>query len=84
MPNVTIYTTPYCPYCVAAKRLLNRKNVMFEEIDVSGRPDLRQEMEERAGRYTVPQIWIGDVHIGGCNELYDMEDEGRLDALLAA
>ena len=85
MRKVTIYTTRFCPYCVAAKRLLTRKNVAFEEIDVGGRPDRRQEMQEKAaGSYTVPQIWIGEVHVGGCDELYELEDQGRLDALLAA
>jgi glutaredoxin 3 len=85
MRKVTIYTTRFCPYCVAAKRLLTRKKVAFEDIDVGGRPDLRREMQEKAaGRYTVPQIWIGEVHVGGCDELYELEDQGRLDALLAA
>ena len=73
------------PLLRAAKRLLGRKGVAFEEIDVGGQPHLRQEMlEKAAGRYTVPQIWIGDMHVGGCDELYELEDQGRLDALLAA
>lgn len=84
MPKVTIYTTRFCPYCVAAKRLLARKNVAVDEIDVGGQPHLRQEMQAKAGGlHTVPQIWIGEVHVGGCDELYDLEDQGRLDALLA-
>ena len=84
MPKVTIYTTRFCPYCVAAKRLLSAKCVAFEEIDVGGQSYLRQKMQEKAaGRHTVPQIWIGDMHIGGCDELYELEDQGRLDALLA-
>lgn len=83
MPKITIYTTRFCSYCVAAKRLLARKGVAFEEIDVGSRPHLRQEMQEKSGRYTVPQIWIGDEHVGGCDELYELEDQGRLDALLA-
>jgi glutaredoxin 3 len=85
MPKVTIYTTPFCPYCLMAKRLLQGKGVAFEEIGVSGRPELREEMRIKAGgRYTVPQIWIGDTHVGGCDELYDLDSEGGLDALLAA
>jgi glutaredoxin 3 len=85
MPKVTIYTTRFCPYCIAAKRLLTSKKIAFEEIAVDGRPDLRETMTARAGgAYTVPQIWIGDVHVGGCDELYALENAGRLDALLAA
>jgi glutaredoxin 3 len=85
MPKVTIYTTRFCPYCIAAKRLLASKQVAFEEIAVDRRPDLRETMTARAGgAYTVPQIWIGDVHVGGCDELYELEDAGRLDPLLSA
>ena len=85
MPKVTIYTTRFCPYCIAAKRLLASKKIAFEEIAVDGRRDLRETMTARAGgAYTVPQIWIGDVHVGGCDELYALENAGRLDALLAA
>lgn len=85
MPKVTIYTTRFCPYCIAAKRLLTSKKIAFDEIAVDGRSDLREEMTERAGgAYTVPQIWIGDVHVGGCDELYELENAGRLDPLLAA
>jgi len=83
MAKVTIYTTRFCPYCLMAKRLLTRKGVDFEEIDVGGRPDLRAEMEERSKRYTVPQIWIGDTHVGGCDDLHALEDRGELDRLLA-
>jgi glutaredoxin 3 len=85
MPKVTIYTTRFCPYCLAAKRLLTSKQVAFEEVAVDGRRDLREAMIERAGgAYTVPQIWIGDTHVGGCDELYALENAGRLDPLLAA
>ncbi len=85
MPKVTIYTTRFCPYCLAAKRLLTKKQVAFEEIAVDGRSDLRDAMTERAGgAYTVPQVWIGDTHVGGCDELYALESAGRLDPLLAA
>jgi glutaredoxin 3 len=84
MQKVTIYTTSLCPYCVMAKRLLKNKGADYEEIDVGRRADLRAEMTEKAGgRYTVPQIWIGDTHVGGCDDLYALEDAGRLDALLA-
>jgi glutaredoxin 3 len=84
MPPVEIYTTPYCPYCGWAKELLNKKNVPFKEIDVSGKPDLLAEMTKRAnGRTTVPQIFIGTAHVGGCDDLYALNDEGKLDPLLA-
>jgi glutaredoxin 3 len=82
MPPVTIYTTPYCPYCTAAKSLLKRKRVDFEEIDVS-KPAARQAMTERAGgQYTVPQIFIGGYHAGGCDELHALDAKGELDRLL--
>lgn len=83
MAKVTIYTTRICPYCMMAKRLLTRKGVSFVEIDVGGKAALRAEMEERSGRHTVPQIWIGDTHVGGCDDLHALEDAGRLDGLLA-
>jgi glutaredoxin 3 len=83
MPPVEIYTTPYCPYCIAAKELLGKKGVAFKEIDVSGNRDLRSQMTERAnGGYTVPQIFIGATHVGGCDDLYALEEEGKLDPLL--
>ena len=85
MPQVTLYTTMFCPYCHMAKRLLERKGVEFEEIDVSANPELRRAMTERAGgRHTVPQIFIGDVHVGGCDDLHALERSGRLDDLLEA
>jgi len=84
MPPVEIYTTRYCPYCHAAKALLTRKGVAFMEIDLSSQRERRAEMIERAqGRTTVPQIFIGDLHVGGCDDLHALDDEGRLDALLA-
>lgn len=84
MPNVELYTTPSCPYCHAAKDLLRRKGVKFNEINVMGDPAKRQEMVARAGgRMTVPQIFIGQTHVGGCDDLYDLDHEGRLDPLLA-
>jgi glutaredoxin 3 len=85
MPAVEIYTTPYCPYCQWAKELLNKKSVKFVEIDVSGDRALRAKMTERAnGRTTVPQIFIGATHVGGCDDLYALEDAGKLDPLLVA
>jgi glutaredoxin 3 len=84
MSSIKIYTTPYCPYCGWAKELLNRKGVPFTEIDVSGDRSLRAEMTQRAlGRTTVPQIFIGDTHVGGCDDLYALEEAGKLDLLLA-
>lgn len=85
MKKVEIYTTPTCGYCHAAKRLLLKKGVDYEEIDVSRSPDLRAAMVTRAGgRRTVPQIFIGDAHVGGCDDLYELDSSGKLDPLLAA
>jgi glutaredoxin 3 len=84
MVQVTIYTRDYCYYCQAAKELLSRKAVPFTEINTTGRPELRAEMLGRAnGRTTVPQIFVGKVHVGGCDDLYALERAGRLDPLLA-
>jgi glutaredoxin 3 len=83
-PKITIYTTRYCPYCHAAKALLNKKGVSFDEIDVSD-PALRQKMTQRAnGQRTVPQIFIGDKHVGGCDDIHDLDARGQLDPLLQA
>ena len=83
MSKIEIYTTRYCPYCTSAKALLNRKNVQFTEIDVSGDPAGRAKMIQRAnGRMTVPQIFIGEVHVGGSDELHELERAGKLDPLL--
>ena len=79
---VTIYTTGWCPYCSRAKSLLTRKGVGFEEIDVESAPEKRAEMQTRSGRRSVPQIFIGDQHVGGCDDLHALEDAGKLDALL--
>jgi glutaredoxin 3 len=85
MPKVTIYTTSLCPYCQAAKALLKRKDVAFQEIDVSYDPDERKRMMDRAdGRRTVPQIFIGSMHVGGSDDLHALERDGKLDALLRA
>mgnify|MGYP001770225502 FL=1 len=83
MTPVTIYTTAWCPYCHRAKALLAAKGAPFEEIDVTMDGRLRAEMEAKAGRHTVPQIWIGDAHVGGCDDLQALDRAGRLDALLA-
>ena len=84
MKTVRIYTTPICPYCVRAKSLLSKKGAAFEEIDVMMDPDARREMEDKSGgARTVPQIFIGDTHVGGCDDLHALEREGKLDALLA-
>ncbi|HKA73801.1 MAG TPA: glutaredoxin 3 [Xanthobacteraceae bacterium] len=84
MAAVEIYTRDYCYYCHAAKELLKRKGVSFTEIDITGRAERRNEMIQRAnGRTTVPQIFIGEMHVGGCDDLHALEAEGRLDALLS-
>ena len=84
MTPVEIYTTRFCPYCVAAKALLTRKGVPFREVDVSLDRNLREEMIQRAhGRMTVPQIFIGSTHVGGSDDLHALERAGRLDTLLA-
>ena len=83
MPKIKIYTTPICPYCVRAKSLLKKKGAAFEEVDVFMDADARAEMEEKSeGRRTVPQIFIGDKHVGGCDDLYELESQGQLDPLL--
>ncbi len=83
MPPVEIYTTPFCPYCHDAKALLKKKNVAFTEIDVSRDRELRRAMTARAnGRTTVPQIFIGATHVGGCDDLYALDGAGGLDPLL--
>ena len=83
MARIEIYTTRYCGYCQSAKALLSRKGVAFSEIDVTGDHEERSRMIERAnGRMTVPQIFIGSPHVGGFDDLYDLERAGRLDPLL--
>lgn len=85
IPPVTIYATGRCPFCIMARRLLQDKAISFTEIRVDLQPQERQRMRERAaGAHTVPQIFIGDTHVGGCDELYALERAGRLDALLQA
>lgn len=82
MARIEIYTTAYCPYCIRAKMLLSQKQARFEEIAIDGDADKRRAMMARARRHTVPQIFIDDAHIGGCDELYALERDGQLDALL--
>lgn len=83
MKPVIVYSSDYCPYCMRAKYLLESKGVAFEEIKVDGKPQVRAEMTQKAGRTSVPQIWIGSTHVGGCDELHALEGAGKLDALLA-
>lgn len=83
MQAIEIYTSPTCGYCHAAKRLLQAKGAAFVEIDLARNPDRRPEMMQRAkGRHTVPQIFIGQTHVGGCDDLYALDRAGKLDALL--
>ncbi|MHA6197807.1 glutaredoxin 3 [Pseudomonas wadenswilerensis] len=84
MTQVTVYSSDYCPYCMRAKQLLSNKGVAFEEIKVDGKPQVRADMAQKAGRTSVPQIWIGNTHVGGCDDLYALERAGKLDALLNA
>ena len=85
MPRIEIYTSPLCGFCHAAKRLLDQKGVAYDEIDVLQNPDRKPEMIQRAnGGRTVPQIFVGDTHVGGCDELYALDRAGKLDPLLAA
>lgn len=83
MPEITIYTKPYCPYCQDAKALLGKKNAAFREIDVARDREAFQQMVVRAGgRMTVPQIFIGDQHVGGCDDIYALDARGKLDPML--
>jgi glutaredoxin 3 len=84
MPAVTIYTKSWCPYCSAAKDLLKKKNVAFAEIPVKSADDQSAMAKKAGGRSTVPQIWVGERHVGGCDDLYALDDKGELDRLLAA
>lgn len=84
MQPVEMYTTPFCGFCAAAKRLLKQKGVSYSEIDVARQPERRSEMMTRSdGGYTVPQIFIGDTHVGGCDELFALERAGKLDPMLS-
>ena len=80
--SITMYSTRFCPYCMRARFLLDSKNVEYSDIGVDARPELRREMTEKSGRRTVPQIWIGDRHVGGYDDLARLEQQGELDELL--
>lgn len=85
MPNIIVYTKDYCPYCVRAKDLLKRKGQAFKEVDITHDEALQQEMITKSGgRRTVPQIFINNTHVGGCDDLHALEKEGKLDPLLAS
>ncbi|MFZ2451207.1 MAG: glutaredoxin 3 [Methylobacter sp.] len=84
MPEILIYTTKICPYCIMAKRLLDKKGVTYNEINVDGNPGLREAMMQKTRRRTVPQIYIGDLHVGGFDELYSLEQNKKLDPLLVS
>ncbi len=84
MAKVVMYTTEWCPYCRRAEALLRAKGAEIERIDLDAQPDRRAEMQRRSNRRTVPQIWIGATHVGGCDELHDLERQGKLEPLLAA
>lgn len=83
MPEITLYTTRWCPFCVRAKSLLDQKKAAYTELDINSAPELRKEMMERSGRRTVPQIFINNHHVGGCDDLFALESQGKLDPLLA-
>lgn len=82
MPKVEVFCTPYCPYCIRAKKLLEHKNVEYEEIRVDQLPERHDEMIKRSNQTSVPQIFIDDYHVGGCDDLFDLEAEGTLDSRL--
>jgi len=82
MANIVMYSTDYCPYCTRARALLASKQVSFQEIRIDEEPVKREEMINRSGRRTVPQIFIDGQHIGGCDDLYALESQGHLDELL--
>lgn len=83
MARVLVYSSDYCPYCIRAKQLLKSKDVAFEEINVDGKPQARAEMTKKSGRTSVPQIWIGSTHVGGCDDLFALDRSGKLSELLA-
>lgn len=82
MAKIVIYTIDWCPYCEAALKLLSKKGAAFEEINLTGKPAERARLREETGSPTVPQIYIGDTHVGGCDDLYALDRAGRLDPLL--
>tara|TARA_R110002072_G_scaffold112331_1_gene241291 strand:+ start:2448 stop:2717 length:270 start_codon:yes stop_codon:yes gene_type:complete len=82
MPEVIMYSSQYCPFCFRAKSIFQQKSVTFKELDVDANPQLRKEMMEKSGQRTVPQIWVGELHIGGCDDLMTIQRSGELDELL--
>lgn len=84
MTAVVVYSSDYCPFCSRAKHLLASKGGAFDEIKVDGKPQVRAEMAQKAGRTSVPQIWVGTTHVGGCDDLFALDRAGKLDALLRA
>lgn len=80
--TIVMYATRFCPYCVRARNLFSQKGWEYQEISVDNEPALREEMMRKSARHTVPQIWIGDLHVGGCDELIGLELNGQLDALV--
>ena len=84
VPKVVMYTTSWCPYCHRARQLLSSKGVAFQEIDIEAQPDKRAEMHSRSGQSSVPQIFIGSTHVGGSDDLYDLDARGGLEPLLAS
>ncbi len=81
---ILMYSTPWCPYCIRAKQLLEKKGLSFTDFNVSAKPELRRQMiKKAAGASSVPQIWIGERHVGGCDELYALERSGSLDKWLS-
>lgn len=83
VPEIVIYSSQYCPFCFRAKAILQQKGVPFTELNVDGNHQLRQEMMQKSGRHTVPQIWIGDRHVGGCDDLMALNASGELDRVLS-
>lgn len=84
MTPVRLYTTRFCPFCIRARQLLEQKGVPYDETPVDGQPELRAKMEAESGRHTVPQIWVGERHVGGFDDLWQLEMTGELDSLLGA
>lgn len=84
MKAITLYSNAWCPFCRRAKMLLEHKGVQYTEIDIERESGMRQEMIERSGRTSVPQIFVEDIHVGGCDDLYAFEQQGKLDPLLAS
>ena len=82
MPKVEVFCTPFCPYCIRAKKLLESKGVEYEDIRIDKHPERQSEMIERSKRTSVPQIFIDDYHVGGCDDLFELEAEGTLDSRL--